>query len=160
MKQLLEERLINGDFAMGELGWQFEVNGNAHGTASVEREGPDGTPSLKVTVQEISESDAWHLQVAQKGINFTKGNSYVMSFWGRADSNVQIKLNFQQDHEPGEHHAAQQEIRLNSTWQKFEYDFVGPYDDSEMKVQFTDLATKIGQTYWFSNCSLLEGTAQ
>jgi len=49
-----------------------------------------------------------------------------MSFWGKADSNVQIKLNFQQNHEPWEHHGAQQEIRLTPKWQKFEYKFAAP----------------------------------
>ncbi|MDR3690978.1 MAG: carbohydrate binding domain-containing protein [Fimbriimonas sp.] len=155
----LQERLVNGDFAKGELGWKFEINGAARGTAIVAKEGPHGLPAMKVTVQAVSDH-AWHLQVLQKGIKFTKGNSYVMSFWGRADSNVQIKLNFQQNHEPWEHHGAQQEIRLTSKWQKFEYKFAGPYDDPEMKVQFTDLATKVGQTYWFSKCSLLEGAAK
>ena len=149
------ERITNGDFAKGDLGWKFEVNGAAHGTAVVSKEGPHGAPALKVTVQAISDH-AWHLQVLQKGIKFTKGNSYVMTFWGRADSNVQIKLNFQQNHEPWEHHGAQQEIHLTPKWQKFEYKFAGPYDDQEMKVQFTDLATKPGQIYWFSKCSLLE----
>jgi len=155
----VQERLINGDFAKGELGWQFEVNGVARGTVAVVEEGPNGAKALKVMVQAISDH-AWHLQVLQKGIKFTKGASYVMSFWGKADSNVQIKLNFQQNHEPWEHHGAQQEIRLTPKWQKFEYKFAGPYDDPDMKVQFTDLATKVGQIYWFSKCSLREGTAK
>jgi len=153
-----QERISNGNFAKGDLGWKFEVNGTALGTAVVAKEGPHGAPALKVTVQAISDH-AWHLQVLQKGIKFTKGTSYVMSFWGKADSNVQIKLNFQQNHEPWEHHGAQQEIHLTPKWQKFEYKFSGPYDDPDMKVQFTDLATKPGQTYWFSKCSLREGTA-
>lgn len=154
----LQERLINGDFAKGELGWKFEVNGTARGTTKVVKEGPNGVPAMMITVQTISDH-AWHLQVLQKGIKFTKGNIYVMSFWGKAASNVQIKLNFQQNHEPWEHHGAQQEIRLTPKWQKFEYKFLGPYDDPEMKVQFTDLATKVGQVYWFSKCSLREGAA-
>lgn len=155
----LQERLINGDFAKGELGWKFEVNGAARGSAAVVNEGPNRGPAMKVTVQAITDH-AWHLQVLQAGIRFTKGNSYVMSFWGKADSNVQIKLNFQQNHEPWEHHGAQQEIRLTPKWHKFVYKFTGPYDDPEMKVQFTDLATKPGQIFWFAKCSLREGTAK
>jgi len=154
-----QERLVNGDFAKGDLGWKFEVNSTAKGTAAVVKEGPNGSPAMKVTVQAITDH-AWHLQVLQKGIKFTKGNFYVMSFWGKADSNVQIKLNFQQNHEPWEHHGAQQEIKLTAKWQKFEYKFAGPYDDPEMKVQFTDLATKPGQTFWFAKCSLREAPAK
>ena len=154
-----QERLTNGDFAKGDQGWKFEINGTAKGTAVVGKEGPNGSPALKVTVDAVSDH-AWHLQVLQKGIKFTKGNSYVMTFWGKADSNVQIKLNFQQNHEPWEHHGAQQEIKLTSKWQKFEYKFAGPYDDPEMKVQFTDLATKVGQTFWFAKCSLREAVTK
>ena len=114
---------------------------------------------MKVTVQKTTDH-AWHLQVLQKGIKFTKGHTYVMTFWGKADSDDQIKLNFQQNHEPWEHHGAQQEIHLTSKWQKFEYKFAGPYDDPEMKVQFTDLATKPGQTFWFAKCSLKESAGK
>jgi hypothetical protein len=153
------ELLVNGDFAKGKLGWTFEVNSTALGTAEIVKEGPKGAPAMKVTVQKTTDH-AWHLQILQKGIKFTKGNPFVMTFWGKADSDVQIKLNFQQNHEPWEHHGAQQEIHLTSKWQKFEYKFSAPYDDPEMKVQFTDLATKPGQIFWFSKCSLVEEAAK
>jgi hypothetical protein len=155
----LQERLVNGDFSKGKLGWTFEVNAGALGTAEIVKEGPNGAKAMKVTVQKTTDH-AWHLQLFQRGIKFTKGNAYVMSFWGKADADVQIKLNFQQNHEPWEHHGAQQEIRLTPKWQKFEFKFAGPYNDPDMRVQFTDLATKKGQIYWFSKCSLLEGAAK
>ena len=155
----LQERLVNGDFSKGKLGWTFEINSSALGTAEIVKEGPHGAPAMKVTVHKTTDH-AWHLQVFQKGIKFTKGNPFVTTFWGKADANVQIKLNFQQNHEPWEHHGAQQEIHLTPKWQKFTYKFSAPYDDPEMKVQFTDLATKPGQVFWFSKCSLGEGAAK
>ena len=46
------------------------------------------------------------------------------------------------------------DITLTTEWKQIKFTFVGPYDDADMRIQFTNLAVTANQVYWFADCSL------
>jgi hypothetical protein len=59
-----------------------------------------------------------------------------------------------QNHEPWDHHI-QEKMPISPEWKQMRFMFVAPWDDNNVRISFTDLATIPGQVYWFANCSLV-----
>ena len=152
------EMLVNGGFAKGDANWVVEENGGAKGQAEGVAEGPDGQAALRFTVLKATDQP-WHLQIYQKGLRVQKGKTYVMRFWARSDRAGEIMVNCMQNHAPWEHHGAAQKTSLSTDWKPMEFTFVGPYDDDDMRITFTNLGVAANQVYWFARCSLVSDAA-
>lgn len=149
------EMLSNGSFVKSASNWTLEQTAPAKGQMSVVTDGPNGQHALRLLVRSVSDHQ-WHLQIYQNGLRLHKDAAYVLSFWAKSDRAGEIKVNCQQNHEPWEHHEIALPVSLSPAWKQIRYAFVGPYDDSDMRLQFTDLGVQVNQVYWFAGCSLME----
>jgi hypothetical protein len=149
-----DEMLVNGNFADGNANWVVEESG-ATGLAEYVKEGPDGSAALRLRVLTIGDH-AWRLQVYQTGMRVEKGRGYIMMFWARSDRDCNVTVNCMQNHEPWDHHT-QGKIPVSTVWKHMKFAFVAPWDDNNVRISFTDLATVPGQVYWFAECSLVPG---
>ena len=146
------EMLANGHFADGMSKWVLEESGAAKGAAEVVPEGQAGKPALRVKVLAV-EDHSWHLQVYQTGMRIEKGKRYAMTFWAKAEHPGVITVACNQNHEPWEHET-NVKLPVTTAWTLLHFDFNGPWDDSNVRISFTDLGTVVGQIYWFSDCSI------
>ncbi|MFZ4508997.1 MAG: carbohydrate binding domain-containing protein [Fimbriimonas sp.] len=146
------ELLKNPRFLQDLSGWKVEENG-ATGKVVVSKEGPRRNPSLKLEVLSVGDQP-WRLQVHQGGLKVTKGTSYVFTFWAKASQETLITVNCMQNHAPWEHHGAATEMRIGTSWKQYTFPFVGPWDDTNARMTFTNLGTVKGTTYWFADTSL------
>jgi len=149
------EMLTNGDFAAGGTHWALEQTGVATGRIDIVKEGPIGKAAMRLKVLTLDDKP-WKLQICQKEIQIKKGATYLLSFWAKSDHPVPISVNCMQNHAPWEHHGVAEEVPLSTEWKQTQFKFVGPYDDDNMRVTFTNLAVAIGQLFWFADCSLRE----
>jgi hypothetical protein len=146
------EMLVNGSFAEGNANWVVEESG-ATGRAECVKEGPDGKAALRLRVLTIGDH-TWRLQVYQTGMRVEKGKTYVMTFWAKSDRTGSITVNCMQNHEPWDHHT-QKKMPVSTEWKQMRFAFVAPWDDDNVRISFTDLATVPDQVYWFAKCSLV-----
>jgi len=147
------EMLANGTFAAGVQKWVLEQAGAAKGTMTVAKVGPNGKPAVNVKIVSKGEQ-SWQVQLHQGGLQIEKGRKYTLTYWARADRPTLITVNCMQNHEPWEHHGAATESQVTTEWKKFTFSFLGPWDDTNARVTFTNLANIPGQNYWFSAISL------
>ncbi len=145
------EMLVNGSFADGTNHWVLEESG-ATGRAEHVKEGPDGQDALRVSVLTVGDH-TWRLQMYQTGMHVEKGRAYDLTFWAKSDRAGSITANCMQNHEPWDHHT-QAKFMVSTEWQPLHFPFVAAWDDDNVRVSFTDLATTPGQVWWFANCSL------
>lgn len=149
------EMLKNGDFAAGATHWTLDQTGVATGQIDIVKEAPIGKAAMRLKVLTLDDKP-WKLQIYQKDIQIKKGVTYMLSFWAKSDRPVPISVNCMQNHAPWEHHGAAEEVALSTEWKQTQFKFVGPYDDDNMRVTFTNMAVMIGQCFWFADCSLRE----
>lgn len=149
------EMLANGDFAAGDTHWTLEQTGAATGHIDIVKEGTNGKAAMRLKVLTL-DNNPWKLQICHDGIRIKKGVTYLLSFWAKSDHPVSINVNCMQNHVPWEHHGAAEEITLSTEWKQMQFKFVGPYDDDNMRITFTNLAVAAGQLFWFADCSLTE----
>jgi len=147
-----DEMLVNGSFADGNANWVVEESG-ATGRAEYVKEGPDGKPALRIRVLTTGDK-TWRLQVYQTGMRVEKGRGYIMTFWARSDRDSNVTVNCMQNHEPWDHHT-QGKMLVSTEWKQMKFAFIAPWDDNNVRISFTDLATVPGQVYWFADCSLV-----
>ncbi|MEI7578094.1 MAG: cellulase family glycosylhydrolase [Armatimonadota bacterium] len=156
VSQKLTELLTNGNYARGMKPWVLEQAGGAKGSMTVTKNGPGGVAALKVSIQNKGEQ-SWQVQLHQGGLKIEKGRKYTLSYWAKAERPTVITVNCMQNHEPWEHHGAASEVSLTNKWEKRTFSFSGPWDDTNARITFTNLATQPGAAYWFSNVSLVAG---
>ncbi len=149
------EMLVNGSFADGLANWVLEESG-ATGRAECIKEGPNGKMALRIRVLTTGDK-TWRLQLYQTGMRVEKGTGYIMTFWAKSDRDANITVNCMQNHEPWDHHT-QGKMPVSTQWNQMKFAFISPWDDNNVRISFTDLATTPGQIYWFADCSLSPAT--
>jgi uncharacterized protein YndB with AHSA1/START domain len=152
VKHATDEMLVNGNFADGSANWVLEESG-ATGQKECVKEGPDGKAALRIRVLTVGDK-TWRLQVYQTGMRVEKDRGYIMTFWAKSDRAGSITVNCMQNHEPWDHHT-QKKIPVTTEWKQMRFAFIAPWDDSNVRISFTDLATIPDQVYWFADCSLV-----
>jgi hypothetical protein len=145
------EMLVNGSFADGIANWVLEESG-ATGKAECVKEGPDGKNALRIKVLTIGDN-TWRLQVYQTGMRVQKDKPYVLTFWAKSDRDGDITVNCMQNHEPWDHQT-QEKMPVSAEWKQMKFAFTAAWDDDNVRISFTDLATIPDQVYWFVDCSL------
>jgi hypothetical protein len=146
------EMLVNSSFADGNAHWVVEESG-ATGKAECVKEGPNGKTALRLRVLTIGDN-TWRLQIYQTGMRVEKGRGYILTFWAKSDRTGSITVNCMQNHEPWDHHT-QKKLPVTTEWKQMKFAFIAPWDDDNVRISFTDLATAAGQVYWFADCSLV-----
>jgi hypothetical protein len=152
MKHAPNEMLVNGDFADCITDWVVEESG-ATGQAECVKEGPEGKDALRIKVLTIGDN-TWRLQVYQAGMSVQKDKLYVLTFWAKSDREGSITVNCMQHHEPWDHHT-QEKIPVSTEWKQMKFAFIAAWNDDNVRISFTDLATAVDQVYWFADCSLV-----
>ena len=152
------EMLSNGTFEAGTHNWVLEMAEGAKGVMTKAKFDPDGKPAIKVKVLNIGEQP-WQIQLHQAPMKIDKGRKYTLTYWAKADRVTLMTVNCMQNHAPWEHHGAALETKIGTEWKPQAFSFVGPWDDSNARITFTNLGNVVGQEYWFANCSLKAGPA-
>jgi len=146
------EMLTNGNFAKGKDSWEVEKGDGESAKVEIVKEGPNRKSAIRIEVVDVPD-EPWQVQMNQPGIAIEKGKPYVLTFWTKSNRDGTFKVMCMQNHEPWEHET-EQEIFLSTEWKKQEFAFIGPWNDQNARVTFTDLGTDEGRIFWFANCSL------
>ena len=149
-----DQLLKNGNFQLGTANWVLEQS-EAKGKFEVVKEGPSRQAAARVSVLKVG-AESWRIQFYQPKLAIKKGTKYELTYWVKSNRDGVITVNCMQNHEPWEHHGAAVEVPVTKNWKQMVFPFVGPWDDANARITFTNLGTMAGQTYWFAGCALRE----
>jgi hypothetical protein len=111
--------------------WWFETDGGAAADLSQDKTtAGDGAASAKIHVTKSSTTN-WHVQF-MNGLGITKGRTYTVSFWAKADTTRSIGLEVSHKTSPYTNYF-KGTAALTTSWQKFTYTFTpNASDDSTL----------------------------
>ena len=147
-----EEMFVNGSFDKDQENWEVEKGDGKTAKVEFTKDGPNGESAIRIEVLKVPD-ETWQLQMYQAGLSIEEGKPYVLTFWVKSNRDGTIKVNCMQNHDPWEH-ATETEIYLSTDWKKKEFEFDGPWDDTNARMTFADLGNDDGRVYWFAACSL------
>lgn len=114
--------------------WWFETDYGAAGTISRDTTtAADGVASARIHVTTPS-STSWHVQF-MNGLSISKGRTYTVTFWAKADSNRTIKLEIDHKTSPYTNYF-KASASLTTSWQKFTYSFTSNSTDASTLILF------------------------
>jgi hypothetical protein len=151
-ESLGEQMLGNPRFEAGLEGWILEQHGNAQARAEVQQ---GAEPAAHIRVLQGSTAD-WHVQFNQSGLRVKAGQLYTLRFRAKADRERTITVNLQMAHEPWQSIGLSQQIRLTTEWQTFETVCIANQDDSNVRVNFSEMGRNPGE-YRFAELELRPG---
>ncbi len=149
------EILKNNDFSSGLSYWNFEQHDVARGSITVTNEGPNGKNAVKITIITPGTQD-WHIQFNQSNIVVSSTRVYTLTFWAKSNANKSINVNIGQAHSPWQLLGFNKLINLTTYWQFFEYVLTVSDDDTNARVNFSNMCKDIA-TYWISDVSFKPG---
>lgn len=77
--------LLSPIASKGAEPWQLEEHQGAHGIVERGSNGPFGVPGPVLRLRVTKAGENWHVQLRQSGLDLRDGETYTVSFWGRAD---------------------------------------------------------------------------
>jgi hypothetical protein len=119
--------LRNADFAQGSASWTLEVQGAAKATN--EWLGVTSAPAgltgriARFNVTALGEQK-WQAQFLQNGLDLREGETYSLSFWGRAPQERPVTVQALVDQDDYHHTGLDQRVVLGPKWRKFLMPFV------------------------------------
>ncbi len=144
----------NGAFSSGVANWVLEQHSGALATAARVTE-PDGTGALRVVVTRTG-LEGWHVQLNQPGLPVQGGQLYTLSFSARADGAARLESSVMMAHDPWQTLGFLDSFDLTQEWQTFTRTFVASAADSNARVNFGGLGTRLGSA-WFADVRLQAG---
>lgn len=75
--------LRNGDFQQESTHWRLETHQDAQGTLSLNQNGPNKKPALRITLDQAG-SDHWQMSLVQDKVPVEPGKTYLLRFSARA----------------------------------------------------------------------------
>ena len=149
-----DEMLAGGNFDRAfSDDWHMETDAETRAQWSVEKDGPDGSPFLRVTV-ERNGTESWRPQFTQSGLAVKRGHPYTLTCLVRADRERIIGVNCMMAHDPWQRLGLSATVKATDQWREHRFTFVASHDDENSRVTFTDLAPG---TYEFARLSLRGG---
>ncbi|HEX2951489.1 MAG TPA: carbohydrate binding domain-containing protein, partial [Armatimonadota bacterium] len=150
------EMLTNGGFTQGLTPWTTQIIAPAAATYSVlPTAGPTGNPAYHIQVTQV-DSTIWHVQMYQAGLNVTAGQTYTLTFWGRADTARDILVNLQESLSPYQE-LWSQKVSLTTDWKPYRVVLKPSVTEGAIRVTFSELGKAVGATYEFTQISLKPG---
>ena len=149
-----DEKLLNGDFALGLNSWNRETNLPASAAFTVIANGlAPGKNSCQVNVS-ASSTINWHVQLNQ-GVTLTAGSPYTLSFSAKADRAATVDVIVQEVNGSWQTFFTRT-LNLTTDWQRFEFVFAATKTTISARVNFTDMAKAIA-VYSFADVSFRQG---
>ncbi|MBN2753473.1 MAG: CIA30 family protein [Candidatus Goldbacteria bacterium] len=149
-----DEKLLNGDFALGLNSWNRESTAPASALFSVIANGlAPGKNSCQVNVS-ASSTVNWHVQLNQ-GVTLTAGTPYTLSFSAKADRAATVDVIVQEVNGAWQTYF-EKTLNLTTDWQRFEFVFAATKTTISARVNFTDMAKETA-VYSFADVSFRQG---
>lgn len=137
--ELGEEMLAAGKFpAKFSPPWQFERDDQAVAEWSVDNQGPDGQPRLRVVVTRQGRV-AWNPQFSYAGLKLVGGEPYTLQFLARSDEPREFGINAMMAHDPWEQFGFNATVKTDRQWQSHRYTFIPNKGDANARISFTGL---------------------
>jgi hypothetical protein len=140
------EMLANGSFTRGLEPWVLERHDRAEANAVAGGDVPEalrGGKSLAVTVTRPG-SEAWHVQLVQRGLRLRAGQAYTLTFWAKADRPSHLSAGLKQAHEPWRVLSSEMELSLGKEWKPYRLVFVAGDSDEDARLNLTGLGREPG----------------
>jgi len=145
--------VYNGTFDQGDqsrmIYWNVNTTEDADAEASVDSE----TRELHLDVSEGGDSPE-AVQLSQTGLQFLKGNTYALTFEGRAEENQSIEVAFLS--KDGTVRYAEQEVQLTNDMNTHEVTFEMPQDITDREGQLVFNTGGKSASIYLDNVVLLQ----
>jgi len=148
--RLGEEVLANPSFERGLEGWVVEVHDGAQASYSVMSE--NGTRTLRIRVVKRGTAN-WHVQFNYPGIRVREGETYLVRFAARAESEAYITVRILQAHEPWSALSNVVTLKLTPEWRVYEVALGVSASDDNARFDISNLGA-LETTYYFANFSV------
>lgn len=140
-----DERLVNADLVRGVTEWRLTREPGAEATASVTDDTPEslrGGRSIHVAIAKPGARN-WHVRFEQAGVPVEAGQSYVLSFWAKADRKCDLLV----------HSGSFSKIvSLSARWEPVRV--VTRLDATAGKARLAFIPPAESGSYWFAGTSL------
>jgi hypothetical protein len=150
--------LVNADFSRGLQGWILERHAGAQATATLTEDVPDllrGSRAVRINVTRLGTA-GWHVQFNQPGLTVEANHAYTLTFWVKADKSATTSVAVGQAHEPWQSIGLSTPLNVTTEWQPFQFLFRVSENDTNARVNFSDLARQTG-SYWLAGISFRPG---
>ena len=131
--------LNNGDFEMGNYNpWVMELHETAAANIVYDTNNPfAGNASARVDVTSTT-TTSWHIQFEQFGMSVNNGQTYILEFAARANSNKTIPVAVGRHNSPWNGYHWEQ-VNLTTAWQTYSMTFV----PDETNINFVRVSARL-----------------
>jgi hypothetical protein len=148
-------QIANGAFSNALTGWNAEQHDTARAGFTRTYEFTGGAPSARITVTNTG-SASWHIQFNYPGLRVTNGHPYTISFWAKSSPATNFDASVMQAHADWLGAGYGQSYELTTGWQRFTNTFQANMSDSNVRLNFGGMGTKLG-TFWVADVRLQPG---
>ena len=148
--RLGEEVLANPSFERGLEGWVVEVHDGAQASYGVVSE--NGTRTLRIRVVKRGTAN-WHVQFNYPRIRVREGETYLIRFAARAESEAYITVCILQAHEPWSALSNIVTLKLTPEWKVYEVALGVSASDDNARLDISNLGA-LETTYYFADFSM------
>lgn len=144
--------LQNGSFDQNTNNWELNQYSGASGTLTrTEDTYFVGVGSGQV---ELLSGDGtnWHIQLEQDGLSVEAGETYTLSFYGKATQSFNSWVSMQLDVDPWTSIDGSN-VQFQSDWDRYTIEFECGLTSNQVNILF-NLAAEIPNTVWFDNVTL------
>ncbi len=150
------EFIVNGGFEEALAGtWSLTLS-NAAAQASLARDtdAAEGRFSALVTIANAAQGVNWHIDFNQRDRSLTKGVTYDLTFYAKADTARDISLASQKGSPDWRNYGLTKTIPITTEWKKYTVTFAANETAADSRIQFF-LGTRTGKV-WLDSVSLRE----
>jgi hypothetical protein len=131
--------LVNGNFGSGLSDWDFWVDDDGKGKATVAADPADPAPGSKYSAHISVTSPAtmnWHIDLEQDNLSLTSGVEYQVQFWARADRPLVITV-FSQGGAPNyPYYGLDAQISIGASWKLYSATFPAAATANDGRLEF------------------------
>src|SRR5689334_2856354 len=129
--------------------WRFEQHEQAKGTIK-----PDGDAILLDATE--PDSEAWHLQAVQTGLDLKEGHEYVLSYKAKGDPARTIQVNAMIDVDDWHPIGLSEDVELTKDWKDYSSTFKAENVAKEKKNRVSFVLGGDKGKVWIKDISLTE----
>ncbi len=151
-----KELLRNNTFVKELADWVFERHGVAQAEIAVVDEVPEPLQGVAKAVRiAVSQpgTEGWHVQLNQRNLAVRQGETYVLSFWAKADRPSTLTVTVQQAGPSYDSVGMWETVQVTTKWQFFRFRFVATRSETNARLNFSDLGRQ-RITLWLASPSL------
>lgn len=152
------EMLNNSNFSSGTTGWNIQISPPAAATQTLTADAlPPGVSgqSLRLDVTQVGTA-GWHVQFFQAGLPVGADQPYTVTFSAKADKSTTIDVGLIKAAPNWDYLGFSKQVALDTTWKTFQFTFWTTKGESNARLQFTNMGTKLG-SFYFAGISLRPG---